>query len=238
MERVHRNLYYPDSAFVFAALAAAAVVAFWRNYLAILPRASAYAHVHGIAMFLWVSLLVVQASLIRTDARSTHRRLGTASYVLVPIIVLSTLIFAHERLSIRGIERGVSLLYIQLSGLFLFAVSCALAIYRRKSPVLHTRYIICSALALVDPIFFRIFNRYVLPPSIRPEWLSPSALTYSMTTLLFLWLISRNPQMERKIGVYPWMLLLFLVLQIPTFFIADTRMWHAFAVGFLSLPLP
>jgi len=230
-------LYYPNSGFVFAALGAAAVLAFWRNYFGALAQATLHAHVHAIAMSLWVTLLVTQAFFIRADARAAHRTLGTLSYLLVPTIALSTLAFAHQRLGVRGIERGTGLLYIQLSGLLLFVVSWVLAMYRRRSPVLHARYIVCSAIALVDPIFFRIFNRYMLPANVR-AWLSPSVLTYTLTTLVFIWLTTRNMTLERKIGVYPRMLVLFLIAQMPTFFVADMHLWKAFAVHFLALPLP
>jgi len=231
------RLVLPEKRLCVCRAGAAAGLAFWRNYFGVLGQATAHAHVHAAAMSLWIILLVAQAFLIRSDARAAHRTLGTLSYLLVPIIVLSTLAFSHARLGERGVERGLALLYIQLSGLFLFAVSWSLAIWRRKSPVLHAGYIVCSAIALIDPIFFRIFNRYVMPTSIR-AWLSPSVLTYSMTTVAFLWLIARNPTVERKIGVYPVMLALFLVVQIPTFFAADMHLWRAFAVHFLAVPLP
>lgn len=65
----------------------------------------------SVAMALWLLMLISQAFLIRTDRRTLHRLAGRASYVLVPLIVLSTLSLAHLRVRESGNELPAELLY-------------------------------------------------------------------------------------------------------------------------------
>lgn len=60
---------------------------------AVLGRGSLHIshHVHGIAMLLWVLLLMMQSWLIRSGRRTGHRFLGRSSLILAPVIVGSGL---------------------------------------------------------------------------------------------------------------------------------------------------
>ena len=94
-------LLFRSSAWLFGLFSAAMVVAFWPSYFSRLAdQPTSHAHWHGIAMTLWLALLVSQAWLIRSGNRATHRRMGTLSYVLVPLIVLTTVRFIHFRVSL------------------------------------------------------------------------------------------------------------------------------------------
>src|SRR5262245_61768008 len=89
---------YRAAFWFFAAFSVAMLVAFWPSYFSRLGNQPTYhPHAHGIAMTLWVALLVAQAALIRSGNRDIHRRLGTLSYVLVPAIVIATVNFVHFR---------------------------------------------------------------------------------------------------------------------------------------------
>src|SRR4249920_3853772 len=81
---------------LFALFTMAMVVAFWPSYFSRLAdQPSVHPHAHGLAMTAWLVLLITQASLMRSGNRALHRRLGLASYALVPIIVVVTLRFVH-----------------------------------------------------------------------------------------------------------------------------------------------
>lgn len=226
--RLHRH-----AVFYFAALLGFAIPAFWPSYL--YPKqleADYHVHLHGVAMFLWMALLIAQAALIRTDRRPLHRRLGKASYVLAPIIIVSTPLLLHYRL-----QKGLSaeLLYFSwviLSLLFAFAFSWAMAMRHRKRPLLHARYMVCAALALVDPIFARLLYIYfgIEPPLMQ-------AITYALVDVILLWLAYADWRAGRP-RVFAGMLAMFVALQAPTFFIFQTAAWKAFLGGFAALPLP
>lgn len=226
---------YPASVFFFVALGVAAVVGFWAKYFSMLQDAAPFAHAHGIAMSLWIVLLVTQAYLMRTGRRELHGHVGQMSYALVPVIVVATALFAHEGLNRTGLTSSRLLLfYIQVHLIFLFALSWALAIHNRKTPVVHARFMICTALTLIDPIFARIVARYVWTP---PEPVYVQMITYTMTDLVLVLLIASNWRREWRLRVYPGMLAAFVLLQLPTFFVVGLPAWTSFAAWYMSLPL-
>jgi hypothetical protein len=73
---------------LFATFSLAMLLAFWPSYFSRLTaQPSLHHHAHGLAMTLWLGLLVAQAALIRSGRRAVHRQLGLVSYALVPVIV-------------------------------------------------------------------------------------------------------------------------------------------------------
>src|SRR6476661_2795812 len=100
----------------FALLLAFAIAGFWPSYFAARPFEADFFHVHfhGVLMFAWFTLLIVQASLIRGGQRAWHRSLGKVSYALVPLIVLSTVLLSHRRAhEAPASEEIVYFLYVQ-----------------------------------------------------------------------------------------------------------------------------
>ena len=84
---------------LFAGFTMAMFVAFWPSYFSRLAeQPSSHHHAHGIAMSLWLVLLIAQASLMRSGNRALHGRLGLLSYVHLPVIVVVTLRFVHYTL--------------------------------------------------------------------------------------------------------------------------------------------
>ncbi len=219
----------------FAVLLITTVPAFWPSYFAAPAFKGDFLHVHlhGIAMFAWVVLLVAQAGLIRVGRRALHRALGKVSFALVPVIVVSTLLLAHYR--VRQAAPGAETLYffyVQLALLVVFLAAYGMAMARRRDPPLHMRYIVVSALALADPIFARLLAIVfgVEPPLMQ-------LITYSavMAILAFLWWRDRGTRFRRAFGM---MLALFVAVALPTFFVPQTAAWREFAMAFGRLPLP
>src|SRR6185503_19792918 len=89
---------YRNSARFFALFLVLTVWAFLPSYFArLFDQPNLWFHAHGIVLALWLAMLVVQAQLIRTRRRAWHRRLGKASFVLAPAVVLVTAVFVHHR---------------------------------------------------------------------------------------------------------------------------------------------
>jgi uncharacterized membrane protein len=122
-----------NAVFYFIGLLALASAGFWPTYLAA-PRIEAdwHVHLHGLAMFGWMALLIAQAWLVRTRRLAAHRALGRVSYGLVPVIAVSTLLLAHYRMR-GGLNVGLLyFFYVQVSLLAVFVASYALAIANRR----------------------------------------------------------------------------------------------------------
>src|SRR6267154_3499544 len=75
------------------------LVGFWFTYFVkILDMENYRVHVHGIMLLLWCAMLIVQPYLIRTKRYVWHRSMGTFSYALVPLMLVTTLDLFHFRL--------------------------------------------------------------------------------------------------------------------------------------------
>ena len=213
----------------------ATLPAFWPTYFMAPPYQADFLHVHlhGAAMFAWMVLLVAQAGLIRAGKRPLHRALGKVSYALVPVIVASTLLLAHYRLR-QGTPDAELLyfFYVQVALLAAFVFAYAQAIRHRHQPALHMRYMLGTALAVIDPILARILVIYfgIVPPMMQ-------VMTYALVLglLAALWVRARGLPWR---GAYGSMLAVFSIALLPTFFVPQTAAWRSFAEAFARLPLP
>jgi uncharacterized membrane protein len=208
------------------------VAGFWPTYFSRIPvETSIRVHVHGVAMSLWYLLLVGQAYLIRTNRRPLHRKIGRLSYVLVPVIALSTLSMAHHRLQESGLNpETLYFFYVQLSLLVYFLLAYGLAIANKAIPLVHARFMVCTALALIDPIFGRIlYNSFGINYPLM------QVLTYSLVGVIFLWLAVWDARHAPTSRVFAGMFVAFLVLAAPTFFVYGSPAWRSFALWFGGL---
>jgi hypothetical protein len=212
----------------FAAFFAIALVAFWPTYLSQPAASSPYTHLHAATAALWMMLLVAQSWAIGTRRVALHRGFGKASYVLAPILIVSILLLAHDR--IRHIPADLYalqtyILWLQLSLAFLFGLSYGLAIWTRRSVARHSRFMVCTALTLVDPVVIRLM--FWADPT--PEWNYQWA-TFGLTDLILLILIwlERSNRAGRR--VFPAMLGVFILFQAPALFgLTNGPLWQGFA---------
>lgn len=225
---------YRASPIFFAALLLAAIPAFWPSYL--YPKkyeADWHVHLHGIAMFLWMLMLVVQSTLATRGGIGAHRALGKTSFVLVPVIVASTLLLAHYRMR-SGLNRElVYFFYVQVALLVQFGVAYFFAILNRRMSPIHMRFMACTALALVDPIFGRLLYNHL---GIQPPMMQ--LITYGLVDLILVALILHDRMQRHYSRAYEGMLALFVATQVPTFLVLGTKEWLAFTKAFAKLPLP
>lgn len=77
------NAIFRNSAFFFILIPVFAVWGFWLTYFA-RPSGEVhpYEHIHGLAMFGWCLMLIVQSSLIRVKRRDIHRQLASCPFCL------------------------------------------------------------------------------------------------------------------------------------------------------------
>lgn len=226
---------FKNSVFYFLLLLVIIFIAFWETYFSKLPWGiDSYIHFHALTMLLWVVMLISQAYLIRNKRFALHQTLGKLSYVLVPFIVVSLLMLAHN--NVDPGSSGISptrlyILFLQLSLLFVFVLAYSLAIFYRHSPVNHARYMICTALTMVDPAVAR------LPVDLPEIPFSYQIYTFGLVDIILLTLIvlERNKKSGRI--VFPFMLVVFLIVQSLNLSVTSSDAWSSFAVWFASLPM-
>ena len=231
-----RPLNFSRSGPYFAGLFLVALVAFWPSYLSKIFSASNYTHFHAFIAALWMLMLVAQPMLIRARRLAWHRLLGRISYVLAPLMVVSIVLLAHSRIGgVSGEAYAVQtyILYLQASLTVLFGVSYALAIYKRRVVALHARFMVCTALTMIDPVVIRLLFWIDRTPSWNYQW-----FTFGLTDLVLVTLIwlERHSRAGRR--VFPAMLVVFVLAQIPALSgLTAAPLWQAFARWFAALPL-
>jgi len=235
---------FSKSGFYFIGLLVLAVIGFWNSYFSIffhdidiypqLTDIESYIHFHAATMLLWLGLLISQAFLIRFNKRSLHKFLGKFSYLLVPILAVSLILLAHSQIVIRdyGISYGrLYVLFLQLSLLAIFLIAYGLAITFRHTPARHARYMICTALTMIDPAVAR------LPIEIPSLPFSYQVVTFAMTDLILIVLIILERKKTNGREVFPIMLGVFLFFQVINLTSTRSPLWDDIALWFAKLPL-
>lgn len=209
-----------------------ALVAFWPSYLSTPSTATGYTHFHAVTAATWMLMLVVQPLAIRNRQLGLHRALGRTSYVIAPLVVIGMVLLAHSK------TRGVPPIelpgfYVPLSLAGLFGLSYALAIAKRRTTALHARFMVCTALTLIDPVVVRLLFWAYATPSFPYQW-----ITFSLTDLVFLALIWRERHTRGGRWVFPTMLLVFALAQLVFLLsLYEVAPWQAFMRWFAALPL-
>lgn len=235
---------FNKSGFYFILLLIISVIAFWESYFSIffndidsyphLSEVDNYVHFHAATMLLWIGMLISQAFLIRFNKKSAHRFIGKFSYVLVPFIIVSLILLAHSQLTIHdfGLTYGrLYILFLQLSLLAIFIISYGLAITHRHTPARHARYMICTALTMIDPAVARF---PIDTPSLP---FSYQVVTFGITDIILIILIILERKKTTGREVFPVMLGVFLFFQIINLTSTRSQIWDGFALWFAKLPL-
>jgi len=232
-----RPLNFSRSGPYFAAFFMVALIAFWPTYLSqAFTSTTSYTHLHAVSASAWMLMLIAQPLAIRTNRRALHRLLGRASYVLAPLILVSILLLAHSRIKgLAGEPYAIQtyILYLQISLAVVFGLSYALAIYTRHISAVHARFMVCTALTLIDPVVIRLMFWADPTPTWNYQW-----FTFGLTNLVLIVLIvlDRHARVGRR--VFPAMLAVFAIAQAPALFgLTNTAVWQAFARWFAALPL-
>jgi len=205
---------FRTSSYWFVGLFGAAMVAFWPMYLSKLPQGDRYTHAHAVLMTLWMGLLIVQPALIRSGQRALHRALGKASYLLVPLIVVASVRLTHFRarsMSEATFVAEGAFFYLPLSMISVFVVAYVLAIAFRGRAPLHSRFMICTGLTLIDPVVARVLFFY-FPPLSNP--LLYQVAGFGLTDLVLIVLIIRERDQRSGRAAFPVMLAFFAAVHL------------------------
>ncbi|HMF88281.1 MAG TPA: hypothetical protein VK575_09390 [Gemmatimonadaceae bacterium] len=232
-----RPLNFSRSGPYFAAFFMVALIAFWPTYLSqAFTSTTSYTHLHAVSASAWMLMLIAQPLAIRTRRLAWHRLLGRASYALAPLILVSILLLAHSRIKgLNGEPYAIQtyILYLQISLAVVFGLSYALAIITRRTAALHARFMVCTALTLIDPVVIRLMFWAAPTPGWNYQW-----FTFGLTNLVLIVLIvlDRHARVGRR--VFPAMLVVFTIAQAPALFgLTNTAAWQAFASWYAALPL-
>ena len=235
-----------NSVLLFGCILLFSFWAFWPAYLSgALTQVGWRVHFHGITLFLWCVLMVMQAYLIRSDRRSIHRQTGKLSYLLAPLVVIASLSAAQNIIGRGALEAAYEpyLLAFILGILAQFVFTYALGIYHRKNPAIHSRFMICTALPMVPPILDRIMFYFLLPPS-RAGFLPTiegmptyEFVSYTVVDAVLVVLSIWDWKCRRRLNVFPVVLGASAAFQVLPVLVYGTALWSRFFEWFVRLPL-
>jgi hypothetical protein len=110
--------------------------------------------IHGAAFTAWVSLLLVQSTLVASHRTDMHRKLGWIGAALAAfmcVITIKTAIIAvHAAVVCCNAELARGFLIVPLADVIVFGVLVGFAVAYRRDPTTHKRLMLLATLAILD----------------------------------------------------------------------------------------
>jgi len=130
--------------------------AFYKTYIIKFPEFGpnydVFIHIHAFFASLWVLLLITQPFFIINKKIAWHRIAGKISYFIFPLLILSFMPGIIKQFR-AGCFKGA---FFPIGDCAVLITLYALAIYYKKKPPKHMRFIIGSSLPLLGPTVGRI----------------------------------------------------------------------------------
>lgn len=119
-------------------------------------------HVHGIVFSAWVTVFLVQTLLIARGSRRLHQRLGWIAVGIAATMVILVVAAMIEQLRrVGGFPPPPLALALSAFDIIVFAVLVGAAIYYRKQPDWHKRFMLSATILLLGAPMFRVVIHYV-----------------------------------------------------------------------------
>jgi len=226
MERGYKHVVW-----LFVAVTLLVFAGFFKTYFVRLNspgQFSAVHHIHGVIMIIWLALLIVQPILISKGKLKLHRRLGAASYFIMPALIFLMLL-AYKGQYLRGEANGdphsqnLALLLIPVTDTLPFGLLYILAMFYRKRREYHMRYIIANALVLIGPPLGRLMmvNGFT-------DFVVTILITYIVTDVLLVGLALYDRSQRKSFPLNPYWVsaILLLVCQTTLLYLPMTDLWQ------------
>jgi len=113
-------------------------------------------HVHGIVFSAWVSFFLVQTLLIARGSRRLHQRLGwIGAGIAAAMVILVTAAMVEQLRRVQGFPPPPLALALSLFDIIVFATLVGAALYYRKRPDWHKRFMLSATIILLGAPMFR-----------------------------------------------------------------------------------
>lgn len=192
MDKTYKHLGY-----FFMIMIPLIVAAFFKTYISRFPNFAPgydnFIHVHAFLASTWVIILIVQPFLIVNKKIAAHRLLGKLSYIILPLLVLS-FVPGIIKLYNAGEYRFI---FFPAADCIVLIILYSAAIFYKKKPPRHMRFMIGSSLTLLGPTIGRIF----------PIWfgageVGTQTIQYAITFGILLSLVMYDKKNNRKYQPY------------------------------------
>lgn len=209
------------------------LVAFWTTYFTkLFGQENFRMHLHGITLIIWCMMLVIQPYLIKTGNRKLHRLIGKISYALVPVLLFTTFDLLHYRMKALNTVDYASVALV-FNALVAFTIFYGLAIYFRKNPALHARFMICTVFPMVTPVTDRIIHIYF--PKVLPYFPKLMGVPnvplfgFVLADIILIGLSIWDWKATRRLTVFPVALVILLIYHYSFNYFYQYRFWQVFS---------
>jgi hypothetical protein len=137
---------YRNIAIFFSLILVFVFAAFFKTYFGLFPDfkdTTLLVHTHVAVLLLWFAMLIVQPVLIGTKRLKLHRLVGKASYVLVPLVVISSVLMTRNQ---QMREKELAVFTVNIFDVSMFILFYTLAIIYKHKTAWHTRFMILTAI--------------------------------------------------------------------------------------------
>ncbi len=215
---------------------------FWFTYFTKIPDQENYRmHIHGAALILWCLMLIIQPYLIRSKRVSIHKIVGKFSYLLVPLLLFSTIDLLKFRLPDKATLSNTDNFSIALvlNALAAFLILYGLAIYHRRKGTIHARYMLCTAFPMFTPITDRIIGIHFSSllsylPTIDGNPIAP-IIGFALADLLLLGLCIWDWRSHKRWNIFPVALLILMGYHFSVLNFYKYPFWVKFCAWFASI---
>jgi hypothetical protein len=218
---------FDRSGFYFIGLLVIGFLGFWRSYFSKFFYGtldySFYFHFHAVMMVLWTLMLIAQPILIRKKKLAIHKLIGKASYIVMPLLLISVLMVLHAGLNAVPIGKitFMAILFPFRDFWFLIVFYSVAVIYKSNIHI-HARAMVATGIVFIEPSLARFIGG-------PPTWI------LILILLITLFILDRNQKSGR--WIFPGMLIVFIISY--TFAITHTQvpLLDSFVRWFTALPL-
>jgi len=212
---------------------------FWFTYFTkILDQENYRMHLHGTTLILWCLILIVQPYLIRTKKVKIHKKIGKFSYILVPVLLFSTIDLLKYRLHGKiGLNNTDTFsIALVLNALVIFFILYALAIYNKRNGTIHARYMLCTAFPMFTPITDRIIGIHFPSllsylPTLDGNPITP-IIGFALADILILILCIWDWRSHKRWNIFPFALLLLIGYHLSVLTFYKYPFWVKFCEWF------
>jgi hypothetical protein len=249
-----KKFHYHNLGYWFLAFIVLAFAGFYTTYfIRIFEPTPAIIHVHFVLMALWLAMLIAQPFLIKYKKLPLHRLLGKASYLLVPLVLITGFILTRneyyrkvERFSgeaLSGLKPYTNDEILQLAAkdpiavfyIAWFGIFYLLAIKNRHKSPKHARYMLATALTLTGPTVDRILGIHFGLESIAG--ISSFIVSFLIIDFILGGLLYLDYKNKRDTRALWTCLLVYFVGQLLYFTLPNFEAWAVF-MKFIMLPQP
>jgi hypothetical protein len=245
---------YNNLGYWFLLLIACVFAGFYTTYFSrIFEPTANIIHIHFVLMALWIVMLIVQPFLIKFKKIYWHRILGKVSYLLVPLLLMTTWLVTRneyyrkienlqnevidgvQSLSQMAILKAASVNPAAFIGVIWFVIFYSLAINFRRKPNKHARYMLATALILLSPTIDRFIAINLGIKSVAG--IASYFISFLIIDIIIAYLLLIDYKNKRETKTLKTCLFIFIIGQL-SFYILPNFDWWAHLMEFAMMPKP